>query len=408
MSLSESATPAVVSGRMKLSQVTLYARITDAQGHRHYERINRRNPQLGPGIVYCLRYEVEGKRRWETVGTDLTAANQARMNKEQELLSGARAVDEAKPSPAQPDSLEQLREAFLSDKRTSRKKNGELRDEETIRAYEQLTTDFINFVNVKTPAQITAKILKAWITSLYERRRHGGDQPVSHRTVCNLYINTVCFLHFLGIDHKRLVPEAERPSAIEEEPEAYTDTELTRFFNVIVEERDRLFFKFLRHTGAREREATHLEWSNLNLGATPTVTFRNQGGFKTKTRKFRTVPLIPSLAQELRVVWRLTHGNDKYVFGRADGEVEGHYLRLCKAYAKTAGLNEDDFWLHKFRDTACTNWLLRGVPLRTCQKWMGHSSITMTERYLAPAEDDVQQSLMAKCDDQTLAVPATA
>jgi hypothetical protein len=28
---------------------------------------------------------------------------------------------------------------------------GELRDEETIRAYEQLTTDFINFVNVKKP-----------------------------------------------------------------------------------------------------------------------------------------------------------------------------------------------------------------------------------------------------------------
>ena len=43
---------------------------------------------------------------------------------------------------------------------------------------------------------------------------------MSHRAVCNLYINTVCFLHFLGIDHKRLVPEAERPAAIEEEPEA--------------------------------------------------------------------------------------------------------------------------------------------------------------------------------------------
>jgi|ERR1700678_143219 len=113
---------------MKFSQVTLYARVADAQGKRHYERIRHRNPQLGPGIIYCLRFEVDGKRKWETVGTDVNAASRRKGEREQELLSGVKAVAEAKPSPAQPESIEGHREAFLSDKRTSRKKNGELRD----------------------------------------------------------------------------------------------------------------------------------------------------------------------------------------------------------------------------------------------------------------------------------------
>jgi len=71
---------------MGLPQVSIYVRITDAQGHRHYERLNRRTPQLEPGMVYCLRYEIEGKRKWETIGTDLQAAATARVRKESELI----------------------------------------------------------------------------------------------------------------------------------------------------------------------------------------------------------------------------------------------------------------------------------------------------------------------------------
>jgi integrase/recombinase XerD len=396
-----------------LPSVTLYIRRNN-DGRQRYERVSSRNPQVAQGSeVYCLHFYENGKRRWITVGNDLRVAYAARGTKEQELASEEPKVPPTpKPSPDTPASLETLREEFLSDKRTSRKKNGELRDEETIRAYETLTREFVAFVRAATPALITAKILKAWITSLYTRKRRGSEEQVSHRTVVNLYINTVCFLHFVGIDHKKLVPEAERPAAIEEEPEAYTQAELSQFFTAVNEERDRLAFMFLHLTGAREREMTHLEWSNLNLGERPTVTFRNQGGFKTKTRKFRTVPLDPALTAALRI-WKLTHGNDKYVFGRKDGEVEGHYLRRCKEYAKAAGLDQERFWLHKFRDTAATEWLRHGAPLRAVQKWMGHASITMTERYLAPEQDDVQQMIMSnihqnRADVWSIAESATA
>ncbi len=381
--------------RHKLPAVTLYIR-RNSQPGQPYDRVNLKNIEIikAPD-VYCLHFFEQDKRKWQTVGTDLKVAIAALQDKQRDLLSQAPAPPPTpKPSPDQPASLEQLRKEFIADKKTSRKKNGELRDEDTIRGYEQLTREFLDFVGVERSSQITGKVIKTWIKSLYERKRHGGDEPVSHRTVCNLYVSTVCFLHFVGIDHKLLVPEAERPVPIEEEPEAYTDAELDKFFASIDDHRDRLFFRFLQRTGAREKEATHLEWSNLNLGEKPTVTFRNQGGFKTKTRKFRTIPLDPEFAAELRA-WQHEHGQEKYVFARDDGKVEGHYLRKCKDYAKAAGLDSESFWLHKFRDTAATTWLLRQVPLRTVQKWMGHSSIMMTERYLAPEQDDVQQMRMA-------------
>lgn len=64
----------------------------------------------------------------------------------------------------------------------------------------------------------------------------------------------------------------------------------------------------------------------------------------------------------------------------------GHFLRVCKEDAKLSGQHEKKFCLHKFRDTFATWALRRGVDIRTVQHWLGHSSIEMTLRYLAPEQ----------------------
>jgi hypothetical protein len=64
--------------------VTLYIRITDQNGRRHYERVNRRNPQTGG--IFCLHYfSPEGKRTWLTVGGDINQALNVRFKKESDL-----------------------------------------------------------------------------------------------------------------------------------------------------------------------------------------------------------------------------------------------------------------------------------------------------------------------------------
>ena len=102
-----------------LPSVSLYIRITDEKGRRRYERIRRRNPQVcGPRDAYCLHFYEKGKRKWLSVGNDLNAASAARSWKEQELLLLSK-KDLPNPTSAAPKSLEELRTAFIHDKRAT-------------------------------------------------------------------------------------------------------------------------------------------------------------------------------------------------------------------------------------------------------------------------------------------------
>ena len=148
-----------------IPQVSLYIRITE-NGKRRYERVNRRNPQTTGG-VYCLHFYENGKRKWQTVGTDLNAASTARLQKESSLLQQTKG--EAKPSPAAPRTLEKLRTAFLHDKRTTFKKDGTPLDSDTIRSYEQVTTEFLSIIKRTIPSEITKQDLKDWMTKQRER-----------------------------------------------------------------------------------------------------------------------------------------------------------------------------------------------------------------------------------------------
>ena len=177
-------------------------------------------------------------------------------------------------------------------------------------------------------------------------------------------------------------------------PEVYTREEMTKFFFNVANERDALAFEFLLKTGAREREMTHLEWTDLDLGANPTVRFGTKEGFRTKTGKSRVVPLERELATKL-TGWRVKNPSSTLVFGTGD-KVEGHYLRICKAVALRAGMDPSDFWLHKFRDTFATWNLRRGVDIRTVQHWLGHADIQMTQRYLAPEQGEHAQNQINK------------
>jgi integrase len=101
------------------------------------------------------------------------------------------------------------------------------------------------------------------------------------------------------VDHKKLLPQSERPSPVEETPEAYTEEQMSKFFFVITKERDALAFELMLKTGPREQELANLEWEHLDLGKTPTVSYRTRDNFRTKTGKSRTIPLERGLADRL-------------------------------------------------------------------------------------------------------------
>ena len=88
----------------------------------------------------------------------------------------------------------------------------------------------------------------------------------------------------------------------------------------------------------------------------------------------RSLPTVRASAQAL-------------VFSTASGRRDTHMLRALKRNAVKAGLNPEDFWLHKFRATFATTHLQAGVDLRTVMTWMGQTNLESIIRYLKPARN---------------------
>jgi integrase len=218
---------------------------------------------------------------------------------------------------------------------------------------------------------------------------------LSHRTICNYYTSVASFLFYCGVDHKTLLPRSERPVPQDGEPESYTEEEIEKFFAVMKNDRDRLFFEFLLKTGAREREATYAEWTDILHDS---QSFRIQPskpelGFRTKTGKGRTIPLEDELYGKLKL-WRELNPGKRFIFGTRSDKPNGHFLEACKELAVKAGYDDSKFWLYKCRSTFATWALRRGVDIRTVQGWMGHSKIEMTERYPAKGTGEYAQAKM--------------
>jgi integrase len=239
------------------------------------------------------------------------------VKRESELILEVKAEPTPKPTPVTSKALGEHRTAFSHDKKTTYKKDGTPLKEDTITHYDQVTRNFLNTIKRLLPSEVTKQDLKDWIAK--ERLR------VSHRTICNLYASVAASLMFAGVDHKKLMPQGERPTPQDSTPECYSETEMTKFFFNIVKERDSLAFEMFLKTGPRERELTNLEWTDLVLGPNPVVKFQTKEGFRAKTGKSRTVPLEAGLAIKL-AEWRVKNPKTRVVFGTDKDAVEGHFL----------------------------------------------------------------------------------
>jgi hypothetical protein len=224
----------------KMPAVSIYIRVTDKKVRR-YERVKTRNPQIcGKRDSYCLLYYAGGKQKWEQVGQDLNEALRRQLKKQNELLLGNSAdsgSDSSSGGSGQtPTTLASLRNEFMEFKRTTTKRDGTPLDDETIDAYEQQTAEFLANCRAMIAAEVTGMDLRRYMAALRAR-------GMSHRSVCNNYASIATFLKFCGVDHKNLLPYAERPAPDDGMPEAYTEQEVKAFFAVLTEERHRLFFE---------------------------------------------------------------------------------------------------------------------------------------------------------------------
>lgn len=152
-----------------------------------------------------------------------------------------------------------------------------------------------------------------------------------------------------------------------------------------MKEGDRLadFITLGLNTGARKNELLRLPWRRVSWEHA-LITLEPDDD---KAGKRRTIPLNDAAMAALkrRASWAATYCPDTpWVFAKRCGS---RYVNPNPAFAKAcrlAGLR--DFRIHDLRHT-CASWMVsEGVPLADVKEVLGHSTITMTERYahLAP------------------------
>lgn len=139
--------------------------------------------------------------------------------------------------------------------------------------------------------------------------------------------------------------------------------------------------------GASTQECLSLKWSDIDFNYHQAGLIRF---FRTKNQHERTEFLMPRAKKEL-LTWRDhlekmrkkcglegLRPND-YVFIQVDGVPIKKFSRSFAKAIADAGIN--DFRFHDLRHTFCSNLILSGAQLKDAKEMIGHSDISMTDRY---------------------------
>jgi integrase len=321
--------------------------------------------------AYYLEWREGAKRVRLSVGKDAADASARRLRKEAELNAVNNGVAVA-PENGQDGhrSLAAAISEYLEETRLTKKPK-------TLAAYTTALTYFTESCPKLFLEEIERKDLLKFCAFLRDVKEQAP------RSCWNKFANVMSFLKANGI--RGLAKKNDWPRYTEEEPEIYEPEELDKLLAACGAE-ERLWYEFFLMTGMREQEVMYTYWSDINLvHATVGVSHKPDRGWTPKAYKEREIPIPAKLVKGLKAWKAKADKTCGLVFPTAGCKPKLDFLDCLKAVAERAKLDQDNFWLHKFRATFATRCLWAGVDLRTVQQWLGHSDMESTMRYLKPS-----------------------
>jgi len=341
-----------------------------------------RNPDLA--ACYWLRYEKDGKQKWQRVGHyDLVAREKLLL--ERRLSAQAQGFILPEDHTVEKTSESRVTicasvEAYLQSLRI---KN---RPKKTIsgKTYEL--------------GLFTGSCKKSYMDELVSAdllgfRDYLRSEDYAERTVYNYLMTTTTFLKKNGLYRIVGLLEAEDwPEIPRTEPEPYAEEEV-RALLAVATEFQRLVIRFFVGTGCREQEVAHLQWPDINwVTKTIWIHAKPDYGWKPKTAAgTRKIPLSDSLLADLKALQATS--TNPLVFPAKMGGVEGHFLRMFQDLGKIAGLS--NVKCHRFRDTYITDKVREGVDLPTIRKWVGHEDLETLALYVQALRHDDERARAA-------------
>lgn len=119
-------------------------------------------------------------------------------------------------------------------------------------------------------------------------------------------------------------------------------------------------------TGMRRGEILNLEWQNVDL-VNDNITL-----LKTKSTKKREIPVLPELKTMLQSMKPKANGS---VFGLTENAFVCSFRRTLKK------LHIKNICFHDTRRTFASYFMINSGDIYVLQKLLGHSTVTLTERY---------------------------
>jgi integrase/recombinase XerD len=152
------------------------------------------------------------------------------------------------------------------------------------------------------------------------------------------------------------------------------------------DERDRAILLFLLDTGVRAGELLALDRQDVDIITGDTIVR------KSKSRKPRTVFLGRQTRRALRAYLKLRTDAARALFVSGDGErLKMAGLRqIMVRRAKRADVPVPS--LHSFRRAFALTMYRAGVDLLTIQRLLGHSDLSLLERYIKQNAEDLRSA----------------
>ena len=388
---------------MKAPVVRLKLRVRLPGGSRPYlDPVFAANGKLKPGYatldgtashypdsVYHLRYLKQGKRVWEPVGSDAQLAMIAKLKREKaaEAIAAGVAIADDGPAATKATNLQEAVAEYLEEVKAHKSRK-------TDAAYAIALKLFVVACPKKCLEEITRKDMLGYIAYLKAQ----GNAP---RTVANRVANVKRFFNTFGAEWP--LRREDKPKYTEKAVTAYAGAEICKLLMTADTEESELL-QFFLFTGGREQEIQYATWADIDFESkTFTVREKLDLRFTPKDKEEGEIPIPDSLVDLLRNRRRL-HADERLIFSNTQGNPDGHLLRILKRVAKRADLNCGHCYsrtgqscaktatcskwgLHRMRKTFATMHHEAGVPARTIQRWLRHSSLDTTLRYLAASDD---------------------
>ena len=318
------------------------------------------------GNMWWIKYTLAGRLIRESLRTnDRKVANYLCRKREAELAEGR--------SPLPPKRMDPNAciDEFLQDTAIRKKPS-------TYKQDQHRTQEFVKWTNLSSMRQITESMINDYMKHLVQER---GLSPFTANSALGIvqkwltwcqrhsppYVVDNPALRVKGFAKELNPPRFLNPEEIERLLSAATGSHLYSMIATAI------------FAGLRVSELRYLEWTDIDREHdTITVQNKHDWQYKTKSRKFRVIPLNERLKKILLPLAKSTG----FCFPTPKGDryyeqpKRAFYQILKKVELKGVG------W-HTLRKTFGSELARQGVSLLKIQKWMGHSDPRITMQHYA-------------------------